>query len=922
MHLILCHTTADFDALGAAVGLTCLLPGSQLVLTGGAHPGVRNFLALYRDEYPIAEAKSIDPHQIQTLSIVDTQQRSRLGKCQTWLDLPQLQTIHVYDHHLAAESDIQALSGKNVQYHLAPVGATTTLIAELLQQQQIELSSAVATVMALGIHVDTGSLTFSNTTPRDASAIAWLLREGADLAAIADYHDQGLSLELQQLLPQSLAQLQTDLIQGYRVSSVMLDTSHFVTGLSSLASELRNITTSDILLLGARHPLSHQAAQLVTIIGRSQVPGVNLSPVFQEYGGGGHPTAAALHGRSIDPTALLTQIRSNIIQQIPAPLTARVMMSSPVRTVRPELTIAEAQRLILRYGHSGLCVTIDTPSNPLVGVISRRDLDLAIHHGFAHAPVKGYMKNNVQTITPTTTIADIQALMVRRDIGRLPVVESGQLVGIVTRTDVLRHRYRLEKQPDQISIDRAAKLSRRESITTPHRTYSHLPARLHPALWQLLQTAAQLAHDRGWHLYLVGGAIRDLILAPASAQLLISDLDLVVDGFNQAADDQAGVELAQALYHRYPAARLDIHGQFQTAALLWHHDPVLDSLCIDIATARTEFYPYPAANPEVAASSIQQDLYRRDFTINALALRLTPPHPGELLDFFGGAADLQARQLRVLHAHSFIEDPTRIYRGIRFAVRLGFTIEPQTIAYIRYAIASGVYQRTLTQNSKAPALQTRLLAELKYILQTDYWLAALAQLQELDALQCLHPELQIAPETLRRLHLIDNLLASPSLAQHPSLHSPWLMRLEVLLLALTPSDRAQVAQQLQLPADSHQRLTTIDQTQAEIAEILPRHLSIGKLVHFLQTYPLNSLLLAAIMLPADQSAVIQQYLTDWSQIKAALTGHDLKELGYKPGIQYKQILDAILEATLDGLITNRSQAIDFLQQHYPQPESR
>jgi tRNA nucleotidyltransferase (CCA-adding enzyme) len=905
MHLILCHTTADFDALGAAVGLTRLIPGAKLVLPGGTQPGVHDFLALYRDEYAIATARSINPHQIQTLSIVDTQQRERLGQCQAWLDLPQLTAIRVYDHHLATVSNIAA-----TQRQIAPVGATTTIITELLQQQHLDLTVAEATVMALGIHVDTGSLTFASTTPRDAAALAWLLSQGAGLESIAEYREQRLSAELQQLLPIGLEKLQTNLIHGYQVSWVMLETSHFVTGLSGLIAELMTVTSSDILLLGASHPLPAGDEQLVTIIGRAQVPGVDLSQPFQQWGGGGHPQAAALHRRAISPLAVMTKLLAAITTQIPAPITAREMMSSPVRTIRPDLPIAAAQRLLLRYGHSGLCVVVDVPATKLVGVISRRDIDLAYHHGFAHAPVKGYMRNHVQTITPTTTLAEIQALLVTHDIGRLPVLAAGELVGIVTRTDVLRHRYRLENRRNQFL---------NQLPTTPIFTPLHLPERLLPALWQVLQTAARLAQERGWQLYLVGGAVRDLILAPVQTQSFLSDLDLVVDGFDRSADEQAGVELAQALHQCYPAARIDIHGQFQTAALLWHQDPVLDSLCLDIATARTEFYPYPAANPEVAASSIQQDLYRRDFTINALAMRLTQPQAGEILDFFGGLPDLQTQQLRVLHANSFIEDPTRIYRGVRFAVRLGFTIEPQTIAYIKYAIASGVYDRTLVQNAKAPALQTRLQSELKYILQTDYWLIAIEQLNELDALQCLHPQLQLDPETRRRLQLVDEILDQDQLQLNLS---PWLLRLEILLTALAPSERERVAQQLQLSTDSQQRLVTLDQSQQKLMNMLEQERSIGQLVSLLQAYPATLLLLVAIALPAAQSQILQQYLTNWSQIKAPITGHDLKILGYKPGVQYKKILDALLVATLDGIITDRQQAIEFLQQHYAQTESR
>jgi tRNA nucleotidyltransferase (CCA-adding enzyme) len=543
----------------------------------------------------------------------------------------------------------------------------------------------------------------------------------------------------------------------------------------------------------------------------------------------------------------------------------------------------------------------------LVGIISRRDLDLALHHGFAHAPVKGYMQTNIQAITPDTTLPEIQALMVTYDVGRLPVLRNGELVGIVTRTDVLRHRYQLEMRQHTPAEQRA---------TASIATYSGLPERLLPALWTVLQTAAQLAQERGWQLYLVGGAVRDLLLASEPSQLLVPDLDLVVDGFDRAADEGAGVELAQALHQIYPAARMNVHGQFQTAALLWHQDPVLDSLAIDIATARTEFYPYPAANPEVEASSIQQDLYRRDFTINALAIRLTPPQVGKLLDFFGGALDLQAKQIRVLHANSFIEDPTRIYRGVRFAVRLGFTIEPQTINYIKYAIGSGVYDRTLTQNAKAPALQTRLRSELKYILQTDYWLIALEQLNDLDALRCLHPALKLDDELQRRLQLGNELIQSDSLKHLIPNLSPWLVRLEVLLTALNPADRLQVAQQLQLPEDSLHLLAGLDRAHQEIATTITDDLSIGQIVSVLQGYQPTMVLLLTIISQDKVSAKLYQYLTNWSHIKAPITGSDLKALGYRPGMHYKQMLDAVLVATLDGKITNHAQAIEFIQQQY------
>ncbi len=907
MDLILCHTTADFDALGAAVGLTRLLPGSKIVLTGGAHPPVKDFLALHRDEYPFIERRSVNPAQIRSLTVVDTQQRDRLGKAAEWFDLAHLQAIVVYDHHLGQASDIPA-----TQVSIEPVGASTTIVVEQLQQANIALTTAEATVMALGIHVDTGSLTFEMSTARDALALGWLMQQGANLSVINEYIEPGLSPQLQQLLQTALAQIEYLSVQGQTIAWVTLKTAKFVPGLSSLASQLRSIAEIDVLLLANEFPTGEAETRL-TIVGRSQVPSVNLNQLFQPLGGGGHAQAASVSLRGVDSATSLEPLLAAIKSLIPHPLTARDLMSSPVRTIRPELTISQSQRVLLRYGHSGLPVVDET--DRLVGIISRRDVDLALHHGFSHAPVKGYMTTTVKTINPATTLPQIETLMVTHDLGRLPVLDNGQLVGIITRTDVLRELHQARGLPEDRDDDL-------KSTRAANNVNLHLQDRLAPQLWELLLQAAQAAENRGWHLYLVGGAVRDLLLAESGTDnLLITDIDLVVDGFHQAADVGAGVEIAKVLQQLYRAARLDIHGAFQTAALLWHKDPVFDSLWVDIATARTEFYPYPAANPEVEASSIRQDLYRRDFTINALALRLTADRSDSgrqsafLLDFFGGLLDLQAKQIRVLHPNSFIEDPTRIYRGVRFAVRLGFEIEPQTAAYIRYAINSGVYDRTAQANTKTPALQTRLKTELKYLLQAQYWQPTLELLADLGALQCIHPTLTLDRELLRQLQLLERCLQKFDSQQSVG---HWQLRLEAIIAHLAPEYRDKVAKNLQLSVDSIDRLNKLERVESELRELLPTFDRVSQVVQTLRQYDRSLLILIAVRCRSrlDPALIIRRqiwkYLTIWSNIQPILTGDDLRRLGYQPGPQYRQILDNILTATLDGVVTDKSSAEEFL----------
>jgi tRNA nucleotidyltransferase (CCA-adding enzyme) len=416
--------------------------------------------------------------------------------------------------------------------------------------------------------------------------------------------------------------------------------------------------------------------------------------------------------------------------------------------------------------------------------------------------------------------------------------------------------------------------------------------------------AAQSAEARGWNLYLVGGAVRDLLLSQ-DRPVIIPDLDLVVSA-EPVTPAGAAIELAQDLQAFYPASRLADRPLFQTATLYCGPDgPV-----IDLATARIETYAYPGSHPTVTAGSIYQDLQRRDFTINAMALGLTGPAAGEIVDFFGGMVDLEARLLRVLHDRSFQDDPTRLWRGVRFLTRLGLGWAPETERQWRETLASGVFAATLDRFGKVPSLQTRLLAELKYLLTHDRWRSGVDQLQEIDGWRCLHPNLEINANIYSRLQRLE-LQGSEQL----ELPSAWLMRLETILAELNLLDRQIAAEQLQMPVESIQRLSqleVVERVLASVAESKPSAVSIA-----LATYSTALLFQAMLRIRDERSALIWQYLTDWSQVTAPLDGKDLKELGYPPGAKYKIMLQDLLGATRDGLVIDRQSALDFLGHHYP-----
>ena len=901
MDLILCHQSADFDTLGAAVGAARLYPGARIALAGGSLPGVQEFLALYRDEFPLIELRSVDPRQVQRWILVDCYDPDRLGKAAAWLSVPGAK-IEIFDHHLPATPLEELWPQQQVSAHIEAVGSTCTLLVERLQGAGIRLSPFERLALALGLHMDTGSLTFPETTARDAAALTWLMRQGVNLVVLRRFLGDGLTPPMQELLSQGLAQMQVEAVGEYRLGTWLLELPEFVPGLAGLVMRLMELTGVDVLLLVARQ------GERLSLIGRARQEFAQLGRVMARYGGGGHDCAAAATLKASpdqplpDPAQVLSDLSQAVKERIPPPVTAKDLMSSPVRTIRPEVTIQEAQRVLLRYGHSGL-VVVDGQGR-LVGVISRRDIDIALHHGFGHAPVKGYMTTDVKTLSPDTPLAEIQRLMVQWDIGRLPVLQDGQLVGIVTRTDVLRHLHQLPALSPQLA---SPALSCPLDLTF---------AALSPQHRRLLEEAARIADEKGLRLYLVGGAVRDLLLhrwgRQPSSCLERLDLDLVVDGpypsTPQGTDPPGwGLILGKALKQHFPEARLEIHGKFQTAALIWP-----GGFCVDIASARTEFYPYPASPPEVAMGSIHQDLYRRDFSINALALRLNGPQRGQLLDFFGGQADLQKGIIRALHPNSFIEDPTRIYRAVRFAVHLGFALDPTTEEWIRTAVASGLHDAVGGE---------RLKQELAYILRSRDWPLAFERLAAWGALRCIHPALTWDPSLYRRLQRVGR-WAYHFRRRYPELGSQeiWQLRLEALLLPLPQAP--QVASQLHLTQAGIERLSHFSHYQALLAQLETGSLSPAQVVRLLQGLRIPAVILLAGLAAKPARRLLWRYLQEWHWVKPPLNGHDLRCLGYKPGPLFQEILERLRCLTLNGELTTRAEAEAWLRKHFPLLQSQ
>lgn len=423
-----------------------------------------------------------------------------------------------------------------------------------------------------------------------------------------------------------------------------------------------------------------------------------------------------------------------------------------------------------------------------------------------------------------------------------------------------------------------------------------LLAYLDPQQREFLTHLAETIAELGWHLYLVGGGVRDLLLAQKQDKIItLSDLDLVLDQAPSQAIDQL-IPIIQTLR---PGALVQPHPTFYTCDLRW------PDLALDIALARTETYPHPTANPIVTPADIHHDLYRRDFTVNAMALGLHPQ--GQLLDPLGGQHDLQKHYLRVLHDHSFTDDPTRLWRGVRYGVRYGLTFAPETLVQWQDALASGLYEFWRKQPGQAPALQTRLRAELTYLWQTPHWVRAGRWLEDLGAWACIHPDLHWHRELERSLRRI-----SYTNAQEP--HRSKCLT-ELLLSYVPANERGMIAHNLDIPLLGQKRLRQLAEFESQLPELT--QLTVSQICQKLDAYEREFLYGVMVRHTGKIQKILWNYLHHWSHQRPPLNGDDLRRLGYPPGSQFRQILSQLRWAFLDQEITNRTEAIQYLEQRFP-----
>ena len=884
--IITSHVNADFDALASMVAAKMLYPEAEIIAPSYREKtGVNYFLDSLAYIFNFRQPKECDLSKVKLLVVTDTRQRGRVPQVAEALNNPSL-VIHCYDHHPDSDDDLPAEHSVVKEW-----GSTTTILTHLIKEKGLSPSMDEATMFGLGIYEDTGSFIYDSTTEHDFTAAAWLRSHFMDLSIVSDLMNTTLTSEQVQLLNRMIESTVTHEVHGMSIMTTSIVLDDYVDDFAVLTHQVFEMEKNAKVIFAMA-----QMGDRVQVVARSRVPEkINVGAICSTLGGGGHSYAAAASIKDKTLEEVKTQLFAVLFSTIHKEINVGSKMTAPAQVVEDTQTLAEAEAVMLRYGLKAAPV-VAAGSRKCVGMIEYQTAARGVGHKLGELKVSEFMNGGASTMYPDSDLYPAIEIILGQRQRMIPVVDhEDNVIGVLTRTDIMR-----------LLLDDSIRIPDGDPLVSTQKERSIAPMlkdRLPQPHYNLLRHIGDLADRLEVSVYAVGGFVRDLLMDWTNL-----DIDITVEG--------DGIDFAKHLADELKG-RFRAHPMFQTALVIFD-DAEGNEQRIDVATARLEYYEYPGALPTVELSSIKMDLSRRDFSINALAVRLNRASFGDLVDPFGAMRDMREKHIRVLHSLSFVEDPTRILRAIRFEKRYNFKIGPQTEKLIKNCLQLGLFQKL-----SGP----RLFNELRHIFDDKEPVLCLERMEGFGMLKQIHPQLALSPSKLEILTETESVLSWYKLLYLKQQPDNWMVYLMALCNNVKYNDMAEIMERFLVPNKQRNEFMTT----REAARLASRRLqdwlkseerSPGALYRILIKVPLEGVLhLMALPGLVECQKPLSNYLSRLWNMTLDITGEDIMALGVPQGPVIGRIMSGLLGAKADGLAPTREEQLELAKKMLQEVET-
>ncbi|WP_456466112.1 CBS domain-containing protein [Persephonella sp.] len=862
MQVIFISEGADLDALSTAFGITLINPEAKILLPDAVSSSFRLAVKRFENKLKGKMIKINDLKKINVLYLADTNNyKAALKKLSDFID--ENTKVIIYDHH-----PVRSKPPKNIEKHIKKTGSASTIVVYQLKRNKIQLSSDDATILILGIYEDTGNFTYNTTTEKDLRAAAYLIEKGADLETVKNIIEERIDQQQISIIHQLVENLQYFFLKNKKIIFSFAYSDRYIPDISGFLHMIKPLQEADAFFV-----MINEKGK-TSIIARSKRKEIDVGKIMSYLGGGGHFAAASATVKGLTVQEIKNYIESVLLSEAYKEKTISEFMSREIITVNKDTQIQEIKEEL----DKAPVVFVVDKKGKFLGIALSRVLKESLRHGIKDVKIENFIIDSIITFEPSTRLSEAEKTITTSSQEYFPVLENGKPVGVINRTYIIKilHGQVFDSEKD-IFISR-------ERIKPKFLNFEkNLRKYLPDHIITHLEEIGKLSKKLGYSTYLVGGIVRDIVMSKKSL-----DIDLIVEG------DAVKLSKEYAKLKKIPVHTFE---EFMTAQLTLETGEK-----IDLATARKETYTHPGAYPKVEKATIKEDLYRRDFTINTLAIEITEGKFGILIDFFNGLKDIKDRMIRILHQLSFIEDPIRILRALRFAGRLGFKLGKPTEKLLKLAVDEDML-------SVAPA--GRINIELNYSLNEEKVIDILMLMNRYRVLHSLFPDFYMDEKREEILNRLRDTIISFEMFFGIKID-----RVSNYLLALMYHLPFDISYKILQKYHFSKSVKFFEEylDARDLFQKIPRKDSqLYKKIKFIKK---DILVYICASSDIELSERIIRILKKEEEKDLLLSGKDLKEMGIPPSPVYKKILDDVFKKYLDGEIKTKKEAVEYVKKHY------